>query len=164
MSINQIRLQTSQLAELYGQQLVETEGQQTNPSLSTELVLLGDFQKRVLILVNEPTYAYLSDEGLKLLTGILAACQMSMADVGILNLYGNKHVTADVIHQEFTPTAWWIFGLDRKALGMPSPIETNQTISFQQAPVFCAPSLDELTNDPTAKRTLWNQLKNHYGV
>jgi DNA polymerase III psi subunit len=118
----------------------------------------------VLILVNEPEHAYLSDEGMKLLTGILAACGMSMADVGILNLTTELNLSTPTLQDLFNPSAWWIFGIDAERLQLGIMSNSEQTNSYKNVPVFWSPALKTLEGDPAAKRTLWGQLKKHYGV
>ncbi len=164
MSINDINLIPELLGELYGQQLVAPENRSVAVNPTPQPVLLGNFKKKTLILVNEKTQAYISDEDLKLLVGILTACNLSMEEIGVLNLTNSPIQLADQIHDQLRPTAWWLFGVDSAELGMDPMNDPGLTHAFRGRPVFWSPALSELAENPAAKRLLWGQLKKQYGV
>lgn len=164
MSLNEIKLSNGLLGELYGLLLVAPEVMPETHDPLPPPALLGNYQKKTLIVVNERAHAYLSDEDMKLLTGILTACNLSMDEIGILNLGNTRIQLAAQIHQQLQPVAWWLFGLDSATLGMDGMSDPGQTYAYRQAPVFWSPALSVLAEDPVAKRALWGQLKKHYGV
>jgi len=154
MSLNDITIRPGQLADWYGTQLV-ADKTELKPAQETEKPkFLGDFGRKILILVTEPKHAYVSDEDLKFLTGILTACKLSMADVGVFNLHGHNSGTVPQLIETCSPSSCWLFGVEARALGPASP----------DRPLFTAPALAQLSGDPEAKRQLWGQLKNHYGI
>lgn len=164
MSINEIKLAPSQLPDWYGHQLVSTESTENTATQKTRPTLLGDYNKRILIVVNAPNHAFLADEELALLTGILTACKLSMADIGILNLSPDLEWSAADLADTLKPSAWWLFGTEQRILGSGATTQVGLTTSLQGAPVFVAPSLNQLAERPEAKRSLWSALKTHYGV
>lgn len=165
MNLDKIQLSASLTEAWYEENLVET-GNQTprpiTPSLSAPM--LGNFERKILILVQEAEHAFLPDEDLNLLTGILTACKMSLADVGIVNLAVTQLESIEPLRHNFAPAAWWLFGIDTPAYGLPLMNDPGRSYSHQNDPIFWAPSLQQLTIDPTAKRALWSQLKTHYSI
>lgn len=158
MSLNDISLDPRQLADWYGHKLVSVEP----PVEMLDWPVLGDFQKKILILVDEPGQAFLSDEDLTFLSGILSACKMSLGDIGIININRTPGTRAAGLNQKFRPTAWWVFGLEPKKIGLSRENEAATASRFEGAPVFAAPSLQILSQKPEAKRELWKHLKAHY--
>ncbi|MBM3432687.1 MAG: hypothetical protein FJX92_06785 [Bacteroidetes bacterium] len=158
MAINEIRLKAEQIADWYGQQLVREQSAVDLPTWS----VLGDFTKKILILVDQPMQAFLSDEELRFLTGILTACYLNLSEVGIVNLKDTPGQPAQQLHQRFHPSAWWLFGPTPEQLGMTDVITATTTGRFEGAPVFASLTLQQLDQQPEAKKVLWQQLKAHY--
>lgn len=153
MSLNDITIGIGQLADWYGTQLV-AEKKEIKPARAIKKPkFLGDFGRKILILVTVPQHAYVSDEDLKFLTGILTACKLSMADVGVINLHGHIPGSIPQLIEACSPSSCWLFGVEARELG---PARSDQ-------PLFTAPALAQLSGDAEAKRHLWGQLKNHYG-
>ncbi|MFM7671208.1 MAG: hypothetical protein ACKO6Q_01280 [Bacteroidota bacterium] len=155
MSLNTISLSTEQVGEWYGQHLIASPREAKEPC---NWPLLGDYKKRVLILIDEPEQAFLKDEDLSFLTGILSACKLNMGDVGIINLSGDSNTSSADLKKALHPSSWWLFGLDRSRIGLK---ESDQSAP---EPVFIAPPLKELSQNPQDKKLLWNQLRSHFGV
>jgi DNA polymerase III psi subunit len=155
MSLNNIPLDFPLIQELYGQQLVDVTAPPIPIKRPEKKSLLGNYGKRVLILVKEPSHAYLSDEDLQLLTGIIAACKLSMDDIGVLNLNSFPSIPIATLRDIFNPTAWWLFGVEPED-------HTEKPMQIEQSPVFTAPSLLALSKQPDAKRRLWEQLRKIY--
>jgi DNA polymerase III psi subunit len=163
MSLNDIHLDPRQLGDWYGQQLVSPP----TPGATTETrpwSLLGGFGKKVLILIDDPAQAFLAEEDLSFLTGILSACQLNLAEVGILNLNQVTGSIAESLQQTYHPSAWWLFGPDPVQLGLTESIQHLGPSRYQGAPVFVTRSLRDLSQQPEDKKVLWKQLKAHYGV
>jgi len=158
MSLNTISLTTNQVDEWYGQHLIASPKQAVVPA---DWTVLGDFKKSILILIDEPEQAFLRDEDLSFLTGILAACKLNMGDVGIVNLTSDSITRATDLEKRFHPSSWWLFGLDMVQKGF-NGLEPGGR--YKNAPVFAAPALRVLAQNPEAKKILWNQLKSHFGV
>ncbi|MBL0357221.1 MAG: hypothetical protein IPP72_10210 [Chitinophagaceae bacterium] len=95
MSLDNIQLQSISIQELFRKTLVglktaeKTEKKQPVSSLS----ILGKNINRIVIIVNNNEVAFVPDEELNFLLGILSACKLNMDDVGILNLA--KYPSAD---------------------------------------------------------------------
>jgi hypothetical protein len=164
MSINEITLDPAQLPDWYGNQLVSTTRVLAPAVQKPKPTLLGSFEKRILILVDAPDHAFIPDNDLNLLTGILSACKLSMADIGILNLQTDPEWSAGFLAEALEPLAWWLFGTDSLILGTGNTGQAGLISSLQGSPVFAAPSLDLLAERPEAKRSLWGALKKQYGV
>lgn len=163
MNLDKIQLSTSLAAAWYEENLVDP-GSQIPGSIapSFSVPMLGNFERKIMILVQEADHAFLPDEDLNLLTGILTACKMSLADVGIVNLAVAQLESMEPLRSRFAPAAWWLFGIDTPAFGLPLMNDPGRSYTHQNDPFFWAPSLQQLTIDPTAKRALWSQLKTQY--
>ena len=164
MSINEITLDPAQLPDWYGSQLVSTTRVSVPTVQKPKPTLLGNFEKRILILVDAPGHAFIPDNDLNLLTGILSACKLSMADIGILNLQTDPEWSAGFLAETLEPSAWWLFGTHSLILGLENIGQAGLISTLQGSPVFAAPSLDLLAERPEAKRSLWGALKKQYGA
>ena len=166
MSLHQIVLNTGLTAALYDDLLVDGGGRPklTKAPTFSPPPMLGDYGRKILILVQEPDHAFIRDEDLSFLTGVISACKLSLADVGIVNLTSSPIESFEHFRTFLNPSACWIFGIHTPSIGLPSLDDPNHSYSFQNVPIFWAPSLAQLTTDPQAKRALWTQLKKHYGI
>jgi len=168
MSLDQIKLNASLTATWYEDLLVDAGGRSEQPKqvplLAPAPPMLGNYARKILILVQEPGHAFLHDEDLSFLTGVISACKMSLADVGIVNLTASPIDSFDVLMHGVKPSACWVFGIDGPSIGLPNMDDPNHSYRQQNIPIFWAPSLSQLATDPMSKRTLWGQLKKHYGI
>lgn len=166
MSLDQIHLNPRQTADLYEGLLVDGAGPSTPTDypLAAPPPMLGHYGRKILILVQEPDHAFLGDEDLQFLTGVITACKMSLADVGIVNLSSAPIGSFEQMCQSIEPSACWIFGIHTPAMGLPPMNDPNHSYTHRSLPIFWAPSLQQLATDPQAKRALWTQLKKHYGI
>lgn len=172
MSLNNVRLPASVIAELYTDSLVlETSQGEIKNSLKDELTQgtagkksLGDNLKSILVVVNYPGISNLPDNDLKFLTGILAACKLSLADVAIVNisnypLSGYKELTA-----LFKSKIVLLFDVTPVDFGLPMDFPHYQIQPFTGNSFLFAPSLNKLENDRTEKTKLWTALKRLFNL
>ena len=52
----------------------------------TPLKFLGEHLKKIIVLVNDPTAVYLNETDLGLLSSILNACKLNLADIALVNI------------------------------------------------------------------------------
>ena len=102
MSLDNINLPPLVLQQLFTHTLIEAKNNPTVDSKSTEkpFLTLGNNHKKVLILVESEETLYLPDNQLNFLLGILAACNLTMEDVAILNIKKNPSVNYQLITTE----------------------------------------------------------------
>src|SRR4051812_39183868 len=100
MSLNNIQLNPSLLADMYRTSLVETNqnlrsNEKKYAPAAIETVAkdtkavrwkyLGEYKKNILIIVRYDGLPYLPDQQLNFLTSVLGACKLNLADVAIFN-------------------------------------------------------------------------------
>lgn len=161
MSLNHIQLKSSLLADLYKNSLIETST--ISVSEATQLKYFGNNQKNILIIVSHQTVPFLHDEELSFLTNVLAACKLSMADVGIVNNHGaEQNDLQNLINAEAKQVL--LFGVEPLAIGLPINFPPFQLQPFNNRTYLHAPELSEVEDDKTLKARLWSALKVLFGI
>ena len=100
MSLNNIQLNPSLLADMYRTSLVETkenvrpeEKKHKSAAIETDAKdtkaaswkYLGEYKKNILIIVRYKGVPYLPDEQLNFLTSVLSACKLNLGEVAVFN-------------------------------------------------------------------------------
>lgn len=160
-SFDNFQLPQSLLVDLYKTALFDFEqSQKKDESLSeTTPVSLGHFQKKILILVHEPVDLHLNEGDLQFLTGILNACQWSLADISLVNRCSNPEWTWEMLIHRMQPVLSIGFGIneaDYNNLGVNQPY---QTTSLGNTRLILSSKLSLLAQRPDEKKALWNCLK-----
>jgi hypothetical protein len=169
MELNNIQLTPSLVAELYKNVLVDSGKPEeesvhpikTAPTLATEQAgenFLGANQKNILIIVQHISISYLPDDELNFLTTILSACNLTLADVAIVNI-GNTSPDYKTLLDRFKSRVVFLFGPPPAAIGLPIDFPTFQVQAFSKATFLFAPSLAECAADKLLKSKLWVCLK-----
>jgi hypothetical protein len=159
MTFKDLQINDLLITELYSKVLVDIPvKQQANPSTADAISFLGNNQKNILIVVNEPNAVFLKDDDLALLTGILSACKLSLADTAIVNV---SHAPVDykILQEQFKPSVFLIFGTDLKQLDLPLHFPQFQLQSYNGQKLLSAPSLSIMSIDVPLKKQLWTILK-----
>lgn len=178
MDINHIQLSPVALAGLFKNHLVESGDSSpgagrsvpvTEPPLidlsasaaATAITVkaLGNNEKKVLVLVRHPDVVFLPDEELKFLTGILAACKLSIADVSIVNLHQAPGTGYKELLTQFHCSRVLLFGLEPGDINLPLSFPEFQLQAFNGCTYHWCPDLGRMENDRTLKTRLWNNLK-----
>ena len=165
------------LASLYKNKLViPTEGKSAvlsaaiqPPQVPTAEIrwYLGENKKQVTIVVNQSTVAFLTDDQFTLLTGVLKACKLNMADVAIVNLAKSaKNFTQ--LHQTLNTRFLLLFDVATSAIDLPFSIPVYQLQSYDQCQILQASSLNTMLGEETAARDekmkLWNGLRKMFSL
>jgi len=172
MSLNDIQLKPQLLSGLYTSVLVETyaravpTAQATNQKqapASGDVNFLGKNEKGILILVSKSDAAYLPDEELSFLTTILAACQLSLADVAIINSRNNQ-VDLDKVQQQLGIRHILLFDVSPLDAGLPINFPHFQTQQFNHRTYLSSPALSDVEKDVVIKKQLWQSLKKMFSI
>lgn len=161
MSLNDIQLPATVVQGLYRKLLVEeknkvpVEKSTTAPTFS----ILGKNKKGVLVIVKNEATAFLPDEELNLLLGILAACKLNMDDVGILNIYKYPTANYQTISQQLGIEKALLFGINAEDIQLPLSFPQYQIQRYNNQVYLCAPTLSALQNNKAEKTKLWNSLQ-----
>ena len=173
MSLNDINLPASVIADLYSNSLVdigEISIQKTVSTIiapetkSTEgLKWLGNNDKKVLIVVKSPDAVHLPDNELQLLTSMLVACQMTIADVAIVNLDKQTQSYKEILKELGSRTAL-LFDIEPSGFGLPMNFPHFQIQPYAGCSFLYAPSLKELEADKILKSKLWVSLRRLFNI
>jgi hypothetical protein len=189
MSLNNIQLNPSLLADLYRSSLVETlvdtnespqpkgkkqivsmqssatvePGPQAEHKESSAWKCLGEFKKSILIIVRYNNAPYLPDKQLNFLTSVLNACKLNLGDVAILNA-ANGHFSHKDLQEKFKSRFTILFGLTPEEFEMPLSFPEFQVQAFNNCTFLHTPVLEALETDKGLKGKLWVCLKKMFGV
>jgi len=166
MSLDNIQLPPSLLAELYKNSLVDTDNEQSKPEIleSADLQFLGKNQKNILLIANEENAVYLPDDDLNFLVDILNACRLSLSDTALINVFKNKSADYKTLQARFTPTIILFFGVEPAKLGFPLQFPHYQLQQYNNQTYLSAPSLSDLAADKQKKMQLWACLKKLFSI
>jgi hypothetical protein len=178
MALNDIRLNSTILSEIYKSSIVEIDDQfhtnEVRSSTPTQALQkddptpnatpsawkhLGDFKKRILLVVRYAGVTYLPDEPLTFLTSILGACKLSMADVAIINISNFPTAQYGDLQEKFNSAVVMFFGLTPSELEMPIDFPEFQIQPFNNCTFLHTPVLERLETDKVLKSKLWVCLR-----
>ena len=130
---------------------------------SKPLKYLGGNQKHILVIVSHSAVPFLPDAELSFLTNILAACKLSIADIGIIN---NTTVGQTDLQNLIDSEAKNIllFGVEPLSIGLPINFPAFQLQQFNKRTYLHAPALSEIENDKAVKSRLWTSLRAMFGI
>lgn len=168
MSLDNIQLSGIALQELYKKSLVavkplkeKTEEKNAEPA---PLNILGKNLKKIILIVNNEDAAFLTDDELNFLLGILSACKLNMDDVAILNLVKNKNISYEKIVKELSAEKVFLFGAEPGDIHLPLSFPHYQVQQFKNQVYLSAPALNFLQHDKAEKTKLWNCLKKIFAI
>lgn len=161
MSLNNIQLNGHLLAELYSGTLIEA-GPAALPDPGP-VRYLGNNRKHILVIVAHEDAPFLPDGELGFLSSILAACKLSLADIGIINSVQVAGTAInDLIHSEARQIL--LFGVEPLSIGLPIHFPAFQLQQFDGRTYLHAPSLPAIEQDKGLKARLWTALKSLFSV
>ncbi len=93
-----------------------------------------------------------------MLTTVLAACKLSIADIGILNLFHNQiSDLQNFVNAEAKNIL--LFGVEPLSIGLPINFPAFQLQAFNNRTYLHAPALLQIEQDKALKTRLWTSLK-----
>lgn len=128
---------------------------------------LGDNKKKITILHKEPQAAFLTDDQFKLISGILNACKLSMADIALVNL-AHHSLLFQQIQQELQPQFLILFDVIPTSIELPFTIPSYQIQEYNNCKILVAGSLQFMTLESEEvkkeKTLLWNALRKMFAT
>jgi hypothetical protein len=166
MSLDNIRLPPAIIQSLYSKSLYDliTDKSVTGTIQSGNISFLGSNQKKITLLVNAPESIYLPDDELNFLLGILTACNLSMADIALINIAKNPDLVYTAVTEQLKAEKIFLFGLQAETLELPLQFPHYQVQQFNNQVYLSSVSLAELQKDKEEKMKLWNCLKNIFSL
>lgn len=164
MSLDNIQLTPFLVQHLYKKTLVELDAVKPAAPAPKDnpILFLGNNEKNILIVVDEKEAAFLPDDDLKLLVGILTACKISLADVALVNYNKNKKLDYDKLLQDFTPEFILLFGIGPASLNFPLHFPNFQLQQYNHQTYLSAPTLSVLAAQVDQKKQLWTCLQKYF--
>ncbi|GAA4731501.1 hypothetical protein [Flavisolibacter ginsenosidimutans] len=156
MSLNNISLPPSLLADLYANVLVQS---QTGATAEEKPVsFLGKNKKHILILVNQTDAAYLPEKELQFLTAVLSACQLDLSHVAIVNWALLEEKSLAVLQRQLSPQKLLLLDIKPEEAGLPE-VQVYAVQAQNEFEFVAAPALAEIEKTKQAKSNLWVALK-----
>ena len=135
--------------------------------VSKPLTYLGSNNRNISIVVNDAEALHLQDEYLDILSAILGACKLNLADVAIINNH-HQQVTDAILRKELQPSSVILFGVETSAAGLPFSIPDYKVQQFNNCSYLQVASLEKMKGSSTEakleKSKLWVCLKSLFGV
>ncbi len=139
--------------------------QETIPEASemaSPIKYLGDHHKKILVVVNDPASVYLNETDFILLTSILNACRLTIADIALINI-GNQKASLHEMLTKLPSLLVIAFDIDSKALKIKLPTTLYKTTPLGEANLLFSAALSTMQGTSAdakkEKGKLWTVLK-----
>ncbi|MEO5646959.1 MAG: hypothetical protein ABIQ56_01280 [Chitinophagaceae bacterium] len=166
MSLDNIQLPTIVLQDLYRKSLVDlkTNEHENDISKSIPFSFLGENRSHITILVQSEGNAYLPDEQLSFLTGVLNACKLNLSEVALVNLSNIQDPDYKKMIEVLDATKLILFGIPALAIHLPFAIPDFQVQKYDNRHYLLSPAIKLMIDDKVLKKKLWDSLKILFGI
>lgn len=180
MSTDKTILSSSVLVDLYKDSLVVVEDIPLENKATVEQTLetkkeeikevkwegpiksLGEHNKKITVIVNDPNSVHLNEMDFILLTSILNACRLTIADIALINI-GNQPVGLHQILQELPSTLVLSFAVDATQLKVKLPSTLYKVTQLGETHILFSNALSTMQGTGVEakqeKAKLWTVLK-----
>ncbi|MEO6838988.1 MAG: hypothetical protein ABI261_01000 [Ginsengibacter sp.] len=160
MSLDNIQLSNNERRMLYAKNLVGTNKKVEGQKVSNEIKInsLGENQRNILFLVTDAENKFLPDNEMDMLSNLITACKLSMADIALVNCF-NTSLNYRQLTAHFQPTKILMFGISTSDLELPFSIPFFQIQQFQEQLYVTAPPLTNFLKNKDLKMQLWTSLQ-----
>ena len=133
-----------------------------DPTTNTPIQFLGEHQKKILVLVQDMDAVYLNERDFDLLTSILNACKLTIADIALMNL-ANKNFSLHQILTQAPSEFVLVFDINPTQLKIKLPTKLYTPILLGTTQLLFSNNLTQMQGIDQAskieKTKLWNALK-----
>ena len=119
---------------------------------------LGENNKYILLLVNDPTHKTLNSIHVETLLKITKAKGLELRDLAILNMHYHAGATFESLKAYFVCSKLVLFGISPQTLGIPEVI-LNTADNFKDVKILATYSLSEMDDNKQKKVEFWNVMK-----
>ncbi|WP_423146997.1 hypothetical protein [Rubrolithibacter danxiaensis] len=119
---------------------------------------LGENNKYLLLLVDDPQNKIIDKKELESLINILQAKKLELRDVAILNINSCKAIAFEQLKSFFASRSMVLFGINPSRLEVPD-IVSNKISEYKGVKLLATYSFAEMQNDTVKKRVFWNEMK-----
>jgi hypothetical protein len=152
-AIGKEAIETTQVNEVVNEQ------KSTPPA---PLKFLGDHLKKIMVIVNDPNAVHLNETDLGLLSSILIACKLTLADIALINT-AQQPLSLHEMLNTLPSQLVLAFDLSAAQLKIKLPATLYKPIVLGETHILFSSSLQSMQGaDQTAKlekSKLWNALK-----
>jgi hypothetical protein len=131
-------------------------------ALIAPIKFLGDHQKKILVLVQDIDAVHLNERAFDLLTSILNACKLTIADIALINL-ANKNFSLHQILTQVPSEFVLVFDINPTQLKIKLPTKLYTPILLGTTQLLFSNNLSQMQGiDHTSKiekTKLWTALK-----
>jgi len=164
------KLPNSVLVHLYKESLVlgvapanvDKKEVREDITTTTPIKFLGEHQKKILVLVQDLDAVHLNERAFDLLTSILNACKLTIADIALINL-ANKHFSLHQILSEVPSELVLVFDINPSQLKIKLPTKLYTPIVLGATQLLFSNNLSQMQGIDQAskieKTKLWSALK-----
>jgi hypothetical protein len=160
MSLDNIQLTAETSRILFSKSLISFENQipleEENESI--KISSFGENEKHILFLTSDAGHKFLPDNEMELLTNLVSACQLSMADIALVNFHSNP-LNYQQFNGYFQPKKILLFGISTSEVELPFTIPFFQIQNFNSQEYLTAPALKEFLENKNLKKDLWKSLQ-----
>ena len=166
MSLDNIQLPAFLYRSLFGNNIVDLKADIANNILKEEpeINFLGGNEKNIIFLFNDNQNKFLSDIQMKFLYDLLTACQLTMGDIALINIFHNASITYRELMVQLHAKNILIFGVSANVLDLPFTIPFFQIQNFQDQVYMISPSIEELQMKTELKKQLWACLQKIFNI
>ena len=167
MSIDNIQLPVSLYPSLFKNNLVDLQtkmNRHQSHKQDPEIDFLGGNEKHIAFIINNEHHTYLNDNELKFLSGLINACNITMADISIVNFARNKHIRYNILSSSLASRKILCFGVSSSDIDLPFAIPYFQVQTFQEIQYIFCPHLEQLQEDIDSKKQLWVSLRKIFNL
>ena len=128
---------------------------------------LGDHNKKILVIVNDPNSVYLNEADFILLTSILNACKLTIADIALVNI-GNQETSLHQILETLPSSIIMCFDVASADLKIKLPNTLYKVTELGESNLFFSKALSSMQGTSAEakqeKGTLWILLKKLFAL
>jgi len=128
---------------------------------------LGDHNKKILVIVNDPNSVYLNEADFILLTSILNACKLTIADIALVNI-GNQETSLHQILETLPSSIIMCFDVASTDLKIKLPNTLYKVTELGESNLFFSKALSCMQGTSAEakleKGTLWILLKKLFAL
>jgi hypothetical protein len=136
----------------------------TDFSKKNQIDFLGGNEKNIVFLVNDSQSKFLADKELAFLSGLLTACELTMADIALVNFFQNNAINYQELIDKLQSKKILIFDIPATDLGLPFTIPIFQIQNFGEQLYLLSPSLTQIQTSKELKKQLWECLQKIFKI
>ena len=120
---------------------------------------IGENNRYFLILVDDKTHTELNSAHKEMLLKIMAAKELDIRDLAILNLAKYPEAKFSQLKDFFSCNKIVLFGIDPQRISLPA-MAANKVVKHKDVMALASFSLEEMSSSTDKKREFWSVMKN----